>query len=683
MTIAPSDTSPPPVDVNLKIEGMSCASCVGRVEKALARVPGVVSANVNLARESARVGINAGAVATEDLTKAVEKAGYSARLEEPLIPGQTHPHHGAHHDMAGMSGMGDMRHGGVSRNQLLLAIVLTVPVLLMAMVPDMVPAVDNYIRTNLGIFPWRVTEALLTTVVLFGPGRMFFTTGIPALLRGGPEMNSLVALGTFAAWAYSMFATFLPQVFPAGTANVYFEAAAVISTLVLLGRYLEARARGEAGAAVEHLLRLAPDSATVLRDGAPVQVKLDTIVPGDILLIRPGDRVPLDGEVIEGSSLVDESMLTGESRPVNKTVSAQVFGGTVNANGSLTVRVTKVGADTVLARIVHMVGEAQGAKLPVQALADKVTAWFVPAVIVVALLTFVAWLIFGPHPAIAYALVNMVSVLIVACPCAMGLATPVSVMVATGRSAQLGILFRDATALQTLRDVKLVAFDKTGTLTEGHPALTDIDVALGFDANHVVAVAAAVESLSEHPVGKALVAAAAARKLSLLKATDFQATPGFGVTAIVDGQKVSIGSGRFMAKLGFDISVFDTSATKLSETGKSALFVAIDQSAAAILAVADPVKASAAAAIAALKKSGVGLAMVSGDRQATADAVARTLGIDKVEAEVLPDGKVAAVKTLQSQAGKIAFVGDGINDAPALAAADVGIAVGTGTDSAI
>ncbi len=496
-------------------------------------------------------------------------------------------------------------------------------------------------------------------------------------------MNSLVALGTFAAWAYSMFATFLPQVFPAGTANVYFEAAAVISTLVLLGRYLEARARGEAGAAVEHLLRLAPDSATVLRDGAPVQVKLDTIVPGDILLIRPGDRVPLDGEVIEGSSLVDESMLTGESRPVNKTVSAQVFGGTVNANGSLTVRVTKVGADTVLARIVHMVGEAQGAKLPVQALADKVTAWFVPAVIVVALLTFVAWLIFGPHPAIAYALVNMVSVLIVACPCAMGLATPVSVMVATGRSAQLGILFAMPTALQTLRDVKLVAFDKTGTLTEGHPALTDIDVALGFDANHVVAVAAAVESLSEHPVGKALVAAAAARKLSLLKATDFQATPGFGVTAIVDGQKVSIGSGRFMAKLGFDISVFDTSATKLSETGKSALFVAIDQSAAAILAVADPVKASAAAAIAALKKSGVGLAMVSGDRQATADAVARTLGIDKVEAEVLPDGKVAAVKTLQSQAGKIAFVGDGINDAPALAAADVGIAVGTGTDIAI
>jgi Cu+-exporting ATPase len=684
MTIATSDTSPPQVDVNLKIEGMSCASCVGRIEKALARVPGVVSANVNLARESARVGVTVGTASPEDLTKAVEKAGYAARLEEPLIPGRTQTHHGADHDMAGMpSGMDHMHHGGVSRSQLLLAIVLTVPVLLMAMVPDMIPAVDDYIRTNLGIFPWRVTEALLTTVVLFGPGRVFFTTGVPALLRGAPEMNSLVALGTFAAWAYSMFATFLPQVFPAGTANVYFEAAAVISTLVLLGRYLEARARGEAGAAIEHLLRLAPDSATVLRDGAPVQVKLDTIVPGDVLLIRPGDRVPLDGEVIEGSSLVDESMLTGESRPVNKAIGAQVFGGTVNANGSLTVRVTKVGADTVLARIVHMVGEAQGAKLPVQALADKVTAWFVPAVIAVALLTFVAWIVFGPHPAIAYAVVNMVSVLIVACPCAMGLATPVSVMVATGRSAQLGILFRDATALQTLRDVKLVAFDKTGTLTEGHPALTDIDVAPGFDTNHVVAVAAAVESLSEHPVGKALVAAAAARKLSLPKATDFQATPGFGVTAIVDGQKVSIGSARFMTKLGLDVSTFDASATKLGEDGKSPLFVAIDQRAAAIMAIADPVKGSASTAIAALKKSGVGIAMVSGDRQGTAEAVARSLGIDKVEAEVLPDGKAAAVKTLQSEAGKIAFVGDGINDAPALAAADVGIAVGTGTDIAI
>ncbi|WP_297296295.1 heavy metal translocating P-type ATPase [uncultured Methylovirgula sp.] len=677
MSISASDTSPK-TSVNLKIEGMTCASCVSHVEKALSRVPGVESANVNLARETARVVVTPGSATVDDLTKAVERAGYSARPDVPVIPGHSH------HDMDGAPDSTDhMHHGGPRRDELILAIVLTVPVLLMAMVPDMVPALDDFIRTNLGIFPWRVTQALLTTVVLFGPGRVFFKTGIPALLRGAPEMNSLVALGTFAAWTYSIVATFLPQVFPAGTANVYFEAAAVIATLVLLGRYMEAHARREAGSAIEHLLRLAPDTATVLRDGAPVEVKLDTIVPGDILLIRPGDRVPLDGEVIDGASLVDESMLTGESQPVNKALGAQVFGGTVNSNGSLTIRVTKVGADTVLARIVHMVGEAQGAKLPVQALADRVTGWFVPAVIAVALLTFVLWFAFGPRPSIAYALVNMVAVLIVACPCAMGLATPVSVMVATGRSAQLGILFRDATALQTLRDVSVIAFDKTGTLTEGHPALTDIEVAAGFDADKIVAAAAAVEALSEHPLGKALVAAAKARGLAVPKAVDFQATPGFGVTAAVDSQAIAIGSARFMAKLGVDVSIFDAAAATLSEAGKSPLFVALGQRAAAILAVADPVKPSAQAAIAALKKDGLSVAMVSGDRKATAEAVGRALGIDRVEAEVLPEGKAAAVKDLRPQGGKIAFVGDGINDAPALAAADVGLAVGTGTDIAI
>ncbi len=633
MTITPSDATPK-LGINLKIEGMSCASCVSHVEKALLGVPGVVSANVNLARESARVVAAPGTVTVDDLTKAVEKAGYEAWPETPAIPGHTQPGP-AHHDMASTRpGADHMHHGRTSPNQLILAAALTIPVMLMAMLPDMVPALDTFIHAHIGVFPWRLVEAVLTTIVLFGPGRVFFTTGIPALLRGAPEMNSLVALGTAAAWTYSMVATFLPQVFPAGTANVYFEAAAVISTLVLLGRWLEARARGEAGSAIEHLLRLAPDTATVLRDGAPVSVKLDTIVPGDVLLVRPGDRVPLDGEVIEGASRVDEFMLTGELQPVSKAVGAEVYGGTVNGNGSLTVRVTKTGADTVLARIVHMVGEAQGAKLPVQALADKVTGWFVPAVIGVAVLTFVLWLSFGPHPAIAYALVNMVAVLIVACPCAMGLATPVSVMVAMGRSAQLGILFRDATALQTLRDVKAIAFDKTGTLTEGHPALTDIEVAPGFEEGRAVALAAAVEALSEHPVGKALVAAAQARKLTIPKAADFAATPGFGVAATVEGQKVVIGSARFMTKLGCDIAAFDAAAARLSAAGKSPLFVAVDHRAVAILAVADPVKPSAAPAIAALKKDGLSVAMISGDRKATAEAVGRTLGIDNVEAEV-------------------------------------------------
>jgi Cu+-exporting ATPase len=670
--------------INLKIGGLSCASCVNRVETALMRVPGVVSADVNLARESARVGVTPGRVTVDDLRKAVRKAGYDAELEAPRVPGIVSS------PSAALQAAGPTRHGadhmhpdGAGRTRLLVAIALTIPVMFMAMVPDMVPALDDMIHAHIGVFRWRLIEALLATIVLFGPGRVFFKTGIPALLRGAPEMNSLVALGTFAAWSYSLAATFLPGVFPSGTAHVYFEAAAVVATLVLVGRYLEARARRQAGSAIEHLLRLAPDTATLLRDGAAIIVKLDAIVPGNVLLVRPGDRVALDGEVIDGASQVDESMLTGEPQPVRKEIGAQVFGGTVNGNGSLTIRVTKVGEDTALARIVQMVGEAQGAKLPVQALADRVTGWFVPAVMIVALVTFVVWISFGPHPALAYALVNAVAVLVVACPCAMGLATPVSVMVATGRAAQLGILFRDATALQVLRDVRLVAFDKTGTLTQGHPALTDLEVAPGFDAQRVLALIAAVEMLSEHPIAKALLEAAETQQLPVPKAAGFQATPGLGVMARVDNQAVVVGSQRYMTKLGIDISAFDRAAAQLSAAGKSPLFAAVDQHIAAILAVADPLKSSAFAAIAALKEDGLTVAMMSGDRRATAEAVGHTLGIDRVEAEVLPAGKAEAVKALQNKSGKIAFVGDGINDAPALAAADVGIAVGSGTDIAI
>jgi P-type Cu+ transporter len=673
----------PKSGLNLKIGGMSCASCVSHVEKALLAVPGVSSAHVNLARETARVIAAPGTVSLDRLVAAVEKAGYDAWPETPLVPGHA-PAGRAHHDMASPpAGMEHGSHGRASVKRLVFAAGFTLPLVGMAMLPEMVPGLESAIAAHIGLFVWRLIQALLASLVLFGPGRIFFATGIPALLRGAPEMNSLVALGTAAAWTYSMAATFLPQIFPAGTAEVYFEAAAGIATLVLLGRWLEARARGEAGAAIEHLLRLVPDTATVLRDDTPVSVKLDTIVPGDILLVRPGERLPLDGVVTAGASRVDESMLTGESQPAGKAAGTEVYGGTINGNGSLTVRVTKTGADTVLARIVQMVGEAQGAKLPVQALADKVTGWFVPAVIAVALLTFVLWLAFGPHPAIAYALVNMVAVLIVACPCAMGLATPVSVMVAMGRSAQLGILFRDATALQTLRDVKVIAFDKTGTLTEGHPALTDITIAPGFAEGRVLALAGAVEILSEHPVGAALVAAAQARGLAVPQASDFAATPGYGVAARVDGQEVAIGSARFMQTLGCDIAMFAAAAAQLSAAGKSPFFLAVNRHAAAILAVADPVKPSAAPAIAALQAEGLHVAMISGDRKATAEAVGRALGIDRVEAEVLPDGKAAAVKLLRPAGGKIAFVGDGINDAPALAAADVGLAVGTGTDIAI
>ncbi len=653
--------------VELSISGMTCASCVNRVERVLKKQPGVLSANVNLATERANVSYLSGTVAVETLEQAVARAGYEARPIEAAEPAQD-------------------RHAAEMKSlvkSLVEAAILTVPLVAMAMAPEFFPPLQTFIDQHIGLFTWHVFEWALATLILFGPGLRFFAKGVPALLHGAPDMNALVALGTFAAWSYSCVATFAPQLFPAGTAHVYFEAAGVIVTLILLGRVLEARAKGVAGAAIEHLLGLRPQTAQLMRNGVPVEVKLASIVPGDLVLIRPGDRIPLDGEVVEGSSFVDQSMLTGEPQPVRKSTGEEVVGGTINTSGSLTFKVTKTGADTVLARIIKMVEQAQGAKLPIQALADKVTAWFVPAAMGVAALTFIVWFIFGPPPSFTYALVNMVSVLIIACPCAMGLATPVSIMVATGRAAELGILFRQGAALQSLREVEIIAFDKTGTLTKGHPELTDLFVAPGFKEDDVLALAAAVEMNSEHPIGKAIVAAAKERGLEIEKAEDFEATPGLGVTARAGAEKIALGADRFMAKLGIDIAAFADQAARLAHEGKSPLFAAVDGRLAGIFAVADPIKASAPRAIAALKALGLTCAMVSGDRRATAEAIARGLGIEKVVAEVLPEGKVAAVENLRAGGKQLAFVGDGINDAPALAAADAGIAVGTGTDIAI
>lgn len=664
--------TPAVVTADLAVSGMTCASCVGRVERVLKKQPGVVAANVNLATERANVSYLSGATTADALASAVTRAGYETR------PVEATEHAGHHHH--------DEDAKRLTRD-FVIAAVLTLPLFILAMAPDFFMPLQDYLDSHIGMQTLRIIECALASIVLFGPGWRFYATGVPALLHGAPDMNALVALGTFAAWSYSVVATFAPEIFPAGTAQVYFEAAGVIITLILLGRVLEARAKGAAGAAIERLLGLSPETAHVMRNGAPVDVKLSAIVLGDVLLIRPGERVPLDGEVIDGASFVDQSMLTGEPEPVRKVLGEDVVGGTINTSGSLTVKVTKIGADTVLARIIKMVEQAQGAKLPIQALADKVTAWFVPAVMAVAAATFVIWLAFGPQPSFTYALVTMVAVLIIACPCAMGLATPVSIMVGTGRGAELGILFRQGAALQNLRDVGVIAFDKTGTLTKGHPELTDFSVAPGFTEDEVLALAAAVEMNSEHPIGKAIVAAATARNLALPKTDGFEAQAGFGVTAQAGGKKIALGADRFLAKLGIDIAPFAEIAARLANDGKSPLFAAIDGRLAGILAVADPVKPSAAKAIAALRAQGLSCAMVSGDRKATAEAIARSLGIEKVVAEVLPEGKVAAVESLrqgdQNRGKKLAFVGDGINDAPALAAADVGIAVGTGTDIAI
>ena len=569
------------------------------------------------------------------------------------------------------------------KRDLILATILALPVFLMEMGSHLIPGVHMAIAETIGMQTSWYIQFALTTLVLAVPGLRFYRKGIPALLRAAPDMNSLVSVGTLAAYAYSLVATFAPGLLPAGTVNVYYEAAAVIVALVLLGRFLEARAKGRTSEAIKRLVGLQAKTARVRRGDTVVEIAVSEVAEGDVIEVRPGERIPVDGEVIEGTSFVDESMITGEPIPVAKVAGAALVGGTVNQQGALAFRATAVGEATMLAQIIRMVEQAQGSKLPIQALVDKVTMYFVPAVMAVAALTFAAWLVFGPSPALTFALVNAVAVLIIACPCAMGLATPTAIMVGTGRGAELGILFRKGEALQLLREAKVVAVDKTGTLTEGRPALTDFEVTIGFDRARVLGQIAAVEAKSEHPIARAIVNAASAEGIDLPQVRHFESITGFGVHAEVGDAWIDIGADRYMAQIGVDAGGFAATADRLGDEGKSPLYAAVNGELAAIIAVADPIKETTPAAIAALHALGLKVAMITGDNARTAQAIGRQLGIDEVVAEVLPDGKVKAVRRLKAEHGRLAFIGDGINDAPALAEADVGIAVGTGTDVAI
>ncbi|RDL48358.1 Copper-transporting P-type ATPase [Ensifer sp. M14] len=656
--------------VELAIEGMTCASCVARIEKALKAVPGVTEANVNLATERASVRLTKGVVTAASLEEAVRAAGYDAKR----ITGDENTDEEAEKR--------ERESRRLSRS-LLVAAALTLPIFVLEMGSHFIPAVHDFVMINIGMQESWYLQFVLTTLVLFGPGLRFYQKGIPALLRLAPDMNSLVAIGTAAAWGYSIVATFASGLLPEGTANVYYEAAAVIVTLILLGRVLEARAKGRTSEAIKHLMGLQAKTARVVRDGETIEIALGDVHAGDTVLVRPGDRVPVDGTVVDGNSYVDESMITGEPVPVEKVAGADVVGGTINKTGSFTFRATKVGADTVLAQIIRMVEQAQGAKLPIQSLVDKVTAWFVPAVIAIAAITFAIWLIFGPDPALSFALVNGVAVLIIACPCAMGLATPTSIMVGTGRAAEMGVLFRKGEALQTLRNAEIIAVDKTGTLTKGRPELTDLDTSAGFERGEVLALVAAVETRSEHPIAEAIVEAAKSEGIAIATPSNFEAVPGFGASASVNGRSVHVGADRLMTKLNLDVSMFADQAARLGSEGKSPLYAAIDGKLAAIIAVADPIKETTPQAIRMLHDLGLKVAMITGDNRRTAEAIAAKLGIDEVIAEVLPDGKVAALKRLKADGRAVAFVGDGINDAPALAEADVGLAIGTGTDVAI
>lgn len=671
---APVRTTDLSATISLSIEGMTCASCVGRVERALKVIPGVTEAAVNLATERATI---RGTTDTATLIAAIEHAGYEAK-----VVGAAANDGGLDENAGRAEKKKEAERRGLTRD-FTIAAVLTAPIFLIEMGSHLIPGVHGLIESTIGMqWSWYIQFAL-TTLVLFIPGIRFYNKGLPALWRLAPDMNSLVAVGSLAAYGYSLVATFAPGFLPPAAINVYFEAAAVIVTLILLGRLLEARAKGRTSEAIKRLAGLQAKTARVRRDGKTVDLPVGLVISGDIIEVRPGERLPVDGEVVEGASYVDESMVTGEPIPVSKSVGGAVVGGTVNQKGAFAFRATAVGGNTVLSQIIRMVEEAQGSKLPIQALVDKVTMWFVPAVFAVAALTFAAWLVFGPSPALTFALVNAVAVLIIACPCAMGLATPTSIMVGTGRGAELGVLFRKGEALQLLKDAKIVALDKTGTLTEGKPVLTDLELSVGFVRPNVLGLIAAVEARSEHPIAGAIVEAAAGEGIALPAVSDFESVTGFGVKAKVDGKRVEIGADRYMAELGYDVAALSNVAERLGNEGKSPLYAAIDGVLAAIIAVADPIKDTTPAAIRALHALGLKVAMITGDNARTAGAIAARLEIDEVVAEVLPDGKVDAVRRLRAKYGKLAFVGDGINDAPALAEADVGLAIGTGTDIAI
>ncbi|HEY3908634.1 MAG TPA: heavy metal translocating P-type ATPase [Stellaceae bacterium] len=566
-------------------------------------------------------------------------------------------------------------------------VALSLPLVALAMAADFAaPALGALISPGAAIW---VELALATPAVLWCGGP-FFARGWASLVNRRLNMFTLIALGTGVAYGYSLVAALLPAIFPPsfrtpeGQVPVYFEPAAVIVTLVLLGQVLELRARAQTGSAIRALLNLAPKTARHIRDdGSEADVALETVVPGDRLRVRPGEKVPVDGVVLEGNSTIDESMLTGEPVPVEKAAGDTVTGATVNGTGSLVMRAERVGKDTLLARIVHMVAEAQRSRAPIQALADTVSGWFVPGVILAAAAAFVVWSIVGPAPAMGFALVNAVAVLIVACPCALGLATPMAIMVGTGRGAHAGVLARNAEALELMEKADTLVIDKTGTLTEGKPRLAQAVATGGIGENELLRLAASIERGSEHPLAAAIVAGAEERGLKLGAATDFVSATGKGVTGLVDGRRIAVGSQALLASLAIDPGDLSARADELRRDGQTIVLVAVDGVAAGLVAVADPVKDSAAGTLAALRDERLRIVMLTGDSRMTAQAVARRLGIDDIVAEVLPDQKARVVRELQQQGHVVAMAGDGINDAPALAQADIGIAMGTGADIAI
>ena len=609
----------------MSVSNMSCASCAGRVDKALRQLPGVLAVDVNLATETAQVTYTPDLASRADFIAASTAAGYAAQEHSEDSHGQV---------QARKQQLAEA-YGRRSR----LAAFLAAPVIILGMGGHILPGFERLIADVIGQKANWIIQCIFATAVLFGPGLDFYRRGFPALWRGAPDMNSLVALGTGAAYAFSLIATFLPQVLPEGVSGVYYEPASLIVVLILFGRDLENRAKGRTGKAIQSLLGLRVKTAQVRRAGEFVDCPIEEIVVGDVLSLRPGERVAVDGVVHEGSSYIDESMITGEPRPVEKSTGAALTAGTVNGMGHVIYEARRVGHDTTLSQIIQLVEQAQGAKLPIKALVDRLTLWFVPMVLTLAFVTVTVWMIWGPAPALPYALVAGVCVLIIACPCAMGLATPTSIMVGTGRAAEMGVLFRKGDALQLLADVDVIAFDKTGTLTRGQPVLTDLDVADGLGRRAALQVMASVEQGSDHPIARAIVMAAAEEGLDLLPIQDGQTYAGLGLSAHVAGEEVILGTERFMRERGIDVKGYHGSAEALASQGKSVIFAARAGQVIALAGVSDALKPSTQGAIARLKAAGITVVMLTGDRRDAALQIAADLGIDQVHAELLPADK--------------------------------------------
>jgi len=667
--------------LKLGIRGMYCGSCVIKIEDVLGKTSGVLSSSVDLGTETAIIKYIPGVVNVKNIKKKIEKLGFQA-FDTSGIKEKTSTDIKDEEEVDENQAAREKEYKTLMK-KFLFAAILALPVMFFSY-PTLWNLPDQFQRGSETLRLIWIAMSILSLPVMFWSGSQFYKGALAAFKNRSANMHTLIATGISAAWIYSAVATYFPGVFPkAELADQFFDVIFVVVALVVLGMALEIRAKGKSSEAIKKLIGLQPKTAKVIRNNSEINIPVEEVVLDDIIIVRPGEKIPVDGVIVEGSSAVDEAMITGEAIPVEKRVDDEVIGGTINKTGSFKFKATKVGKDTALSQIIQMVEQAQSSKAPIQKIVDKVAGYFVPAVIIIAIFTFIMWYVFGPDPNLIYALITFITVLVIACPCALGLATPISLMVGVGKGAENGILIRSGDALETAHKLNTIVLDKTGTITEGKPSLTDVISVNGFSTDDILSYSASVEKASEHPLGEAIINGAKEKSLTLSDPKDFNATPGYGVESTVNDRRVLLGNLKMMEKYSIELANLEEKSKQLADEGKTPMFVAIDGVAGGIIAVADVIKDDSVKAITGLKKLGLEVVMITGDNSRTANAIAKQVGIDRVLSEVLPEDKAFNVQKLQHEGKKVAMVGDGINDAPALAQADIGLAIGTGTDVAI